>query len=461
MALVVTVVVLIILATVSIGMMFGDNGLVSKAEKSREYFLNDTKYTESSMTNIDKNINDIIKTTSGDLIVADGSWDGKVNAPKLTNGMTAIAWDNSNNEFKPKTNDEWYNYEEGKWANAKTEDGSYWVWIPRFEYKINDTTGGDYTKAGEIYVRFIDTNTKAGTEGYSTEEGITRSSDDYIIHPAFTDGEGKFDNGEWDSELSGFWVSKYKMSQVDSKGNNVKTTSTEIGNVGLSDNVKMVSKPGMSIWSNINVANCYTNSFKYDRNRESHLIKNSEWGALAYLTHSKYGRNGVQVSTNTIGVAGGGEGDTYKNQVSQNSTGNITGIYDINGGNFHKMAVFNSSYSGRIFDDKDSRDVEGNHFAKTGGKSTKYATAYSNSTDTVNGDYTVGDVSKIGDATEELWTSGQYSWFNDYAHFVFMGNPFLHRGGVGGWGDVDGIFSSVSNNGSCTGNDSFRVVLCI
>ena len=25
----------------------------------------------------------------------------------------------------------WYSYENRKWANAQTEDGSLWVWIPR------------------------------------------------------------------------------------------------------------------------------------------------------------------------------------------------------------------------------------------------------------------------------------------------------------------------------------------
>ena len=372
--------------------------------------------------------------------------------------MTPVAWDDSNNEYVPETNKEWYNYENSKWANAKTEDGSYWVWIPRFEYKITDTTGGDYTKAGKIDVRFIDINTKKGTDGYQTVDGITRSNDEFIIHPAFTDGQGSFDNGEWDSELAGFWISKYKMSQVDANGINILTSSGDIGNVGLSDNVKMVSKPGMSLWSNINVANCYTNSYKYDRNKESHLIKNSEWGALAYLTHSKFGRDGQEVSINTTGYAGGGANEEYKKQVLQSSTGNITGIYDISGGNFHKVAAFNSSYSGYMFENV---DVEGNIFASTNGKSTKYATAYSNSTDTVNSDFSVGNVSRIGDAIQEVWVDGQYSWFNDYAHYVFMGNPFLHRGGVGSWGSLDGIFSSVSNNGSYTGNDSFRVTLCV
>ena len=36
------------------------------------------------------------------------------------------------------TNHNWYSYtkEKNNWANAKTEDGSLFVWIPRFAYKI-------------------------------------------------------------------------------------------------------------------------------------------------------------------------------------------------------------------------------------------------------------------------------------------------------------------------------------
>ena len=30
----------------------------------------------------------------------------------------------------------WYDYDKKQWANAKTLDGSYWVWIPRYAYKI-------------------------------------------------------------------------------------------------------------------------------------------------------------------------------------------------------------------------------------------------------------------------------------------------------------------------------------
>ena len=36
-----------------------------------------------------------------------------------------------------KEDKDWYSYENKKWANAETQDGSMWVWIPRYAYRIN------------------------------------------------------------------------------------------------------------------------------------------------------------------------------------------------------------------------------------------------------------------------------------------------------------------------------------
>ena len=51
-ALVITIIVLIILATVAISFAFGNNGLVNRAEDARDYYANDTKYTKESITNV-------------------------------------------------------------------------------------------------------------------------------------------------------------------------------------------------------------------------------------------------------------------------------------------------------------------------------------------------------------------------------------------------------------------------
>lgn len=59
-ALVITIIILIILATVAISFAFGSEGLVSRAEDAEKYYANDAKYTEDSLLNVDKYIQNIL-----------------------------------------------------------------------------------------------------------------------------------------------------------------------------------------------------------------------------------------------------------------------------------------------------------------------------------------------------------------------------------------------------------------
>ena len=91
----------------------------------------------------------------------------------------------------------WYDYKEKKWANIVTVNGNasaYWVWIPRYEYKLNNQT----KKAD---VKFIQI-------GEQADEG-------YEIPESFTFG-GK--------ELTGYWISKYELSNTDNGGFTVDIT---------------------------------------------------------------------------------------------------------------------------------------------------------------------------------------------------------------------------------------------
>ena len=91
----------------------------------------------------------------------------------------------------------WYDYVEKRWANVKTVANgqeAWWVWIPRYAYKINGTN--------DIEIIYIDLNNKPlDTEKYGNE-----LPSGYIPHPSFTT----------DEELKGIWVSKYKPSYIKS-----------------------------------------------------------------------------------------------------------------------------------------------------------------------------------------------------------------------------------------------------
>ncbi len=505
-ALVVTIVVLLILAGVSISLVLNNNGVISKAKDAKNQYAeaqtNEEKHFNEVTDWIDTKVGDITggsgtvtekpETTTPDTSVSFSTAYGRIDVvwldknnnvinnplePVMMSGMTKVAW-NGTEEITPSTNTEWYSYtaqtgttdgKTSKWANAKN-DGSYFVWIPRYAYRITYYSGQSSTDATGYYDGFGMWSATDKKVKYALDTGaktVVSNGKSYIVHPAF---ETDINLGGWDSQLSGIWVAKYEMS-METIGGHKETESTNVGNVTTSSTVRAVSKPGVSSWRNINIGNVYTNSYNYDRYKESHLMKNSEWGATAYLTHSQYGRNGNEIDINNSSsfITGNGGGSTsassasgttnaYNTENGQkvSTTGNIYGIYDMSGGAWEYVAVFN---------DEDANNDEtsyGSSFAGTTKPSTKYATKYSNNGDT-SGTllYTVG---KTGDSTKEVYTgSGTANWFNDCSYFASDANPFFVRGGdyKNGYygGSNAGVFSSSGHAGYYGSDISFRVVL--
>ena len=388
----------------------------------------------------------------------DGSYDEnkKVNTPKLGSDMELVVYENG--KWVTDETNAAYSYvaqtgttEDGgtsEWANAKvTIDGveSYFVWIPRYAYKID-------TINHVIDVKFIKgTGTEAtdGTPCKYADDSSLNTSTDYIIHPAFTTNADL--GGGWSTELPGIWIGKYESSLVNkSDSSYITTSSSDIGNILLSNNTDkaIAVQPNMSSWRYCTIGNMYTNALAYSPNLNSHMLKNSEWGAVAYLTHSQYGRNGTEIAINNssnyiTGTSGGtanasSSDATYAyndttNGVLASSTGNVYGIYDLSGG----VGEYVAAYYG-----ESSYLATGSSFANET-SDRKYSTVY-------------GDSGITGDATTE--TSG---WNGDYALFVDSVSPFFKRGGDYVSGSSAGVFYFYSDNGNSGGYYSFRVSLAI
>ena len=347
-----------------------------------------------------------------------------VNTPNIGDNMQLVVFDEDTSKWVEDTTKEAYSYKDtategansSEWANAKvTIDGidSYFVWIPRFAYKINGTN--------DIDVKFINGTGKTTVDGieckYASENP---TADDYIVHPAFTDEE---ENGGWDSPIAGIWVGKYETARSDTVGSTQGSATT------------LKVQPNVTSYRNETIANMYTYSLAYAPNLESHMLKNSEWGAVAYLTESQYGRNGTEVTINNNGTTyftGGGENNAYVTNTNQSSTGNVYGIYDLSGNAYEYVAAGYSNQS----------DIE------TTSGSTKYATVYGGTN--VSTDY------KYGDATYE--TSG---WNSDSANFALSGDPFFVRGGSYNYGANAGVFNFVGDGGGAFGSVSFRLALVV
>ncbi len=98
---------------------------------------------------------------------------------------------------------QWYNYDEQKWANIVVRDNgceTYYVWIPRYMYKITDTENQ------RVDAKFVDLSNVWTDE---TGKEINLNNTEYKLPEAFTWEDP--DNPNDKIQLTGFWTSKYKL----------------------------------------------------------------------------------------------------------------------------------------------------------------------------------------------------------------------------------------------------------
>ena len=136
-ALVVTIVILIILAAVSMNMVLGDQGIFKKAQQAANS-MHDTEINTQVSFNI---LTSEMEQTLAGTTIPDVQQE-KPNPPEQIAGMTPIKFTEPTSstmgsvEETNWSDDTWYDYSQKKWANTKSADGSMWVWIPRYAYKI-------------------------------------------------------------------------------------------------------------------------------------------------------------------------------------------------------------------------------------------------------------------------------------------------------------------------------------
>ena len=472
--LVFTLVVLVIIAAVSVSLLQGPQEakqeLIKQDNIINEFYEEQNQIQNELVNEIGSDYNSIDKNVTvgndTDLPVSSSTedWDGSVNKPHLLANMTAFYYNESGDEVNLTSSssqaewNKWYDYSAQKWANAKTSDGSYWVWIPRFAYKItNEINDG---AARNISIIFVDNKNRNGSEKFSMEypEAINVEMTDYVVHPAFGTN---LENGGTNTHKSGFWVAKYEMSMEKSDNGGASWYYADgvnalTKNAGNTTSVRAVSKPGVSSWRNITIGNAYSNSFYYNREADSHMMKNSEWGAVAYLTHSVYGRDGVEVAQNTSSTYVTGTGG-----VDASSTGNYYGVYDLSGGAFEYIAAYILNETGAEY-----RSAYGSSFA-TVTTSTEYVTIYpyNSTSDTSNdnwSEYNKYRTTRFGDAVLETSTvgSGYNAWNGDEIVYPYADRPFGIRGGVyDSAEDAAGMFMFGRTSGSNGENYTFRTVM--
>ena len=371
------------------------------------------------------------------------------NKPVLASNMIPVYYDETNSVWKKADKDNsqkdyrWYSYEssgeyKGMWANAVTvkdtnrqtylnatpgttismdDITTMWVWIPRFNAVTpSNYNGGTKDNPGAIDVSFVKQN----------ETAID----------AFTFGT---------KELSGFWYGKFEVG-----GTLASSCTNETCNVS-----NIVVKPNMTSLRSQKVSSYFfasrsmeqpNNSFGFINSEvDTHMSKNNEWGAVAYLTHSIYGRCTDSTTCTEVGInnngsyitgygapAGSKYNDTngaYNTSLGKDAstTKNIYGIYDMSGGAYeYVMGVYNKAigYSG---------------FSSL--PDTKYYNNYTGS-------------SYTGHALDE--TAG---WYSDDAYFPNMSVSWFLRGGHYGNSTIAGVFDFHRGNCQLDSNYSSRFVI--
>lgn len=204
------------------------------------------------------------------------------NPPKLEKGMTGIYWDENGVEktIENISDGNWYNYSKSdfRMANAKTEDGNYWVWIPRYIYK-QTTEGIDIEFVNGI--NNIPTNNKAMI-GYEVQKSFQ-------------------ENGE----IEGFWIAKFQI--------NIKDEEINI-------------KPGKTL-TVTSLENAKNNYKKYiNKNLNMDIMSEEEKNAALVMSTAV----GIDVANDLVHYAGGSpDEEKFKENIKYSSTNNIFGIYDL------------------------------------------------------------------------------------------------------------------------------------
>ncbi len=418
--------------------------IIEPEEEKKE--INDIKentYTfEELKINIEYKIKVIVKNKVGLTKEIKNTIKTLTPAEPELEGMIPVVYKNNNWIMVDTTKDKWYDYENQEWANAvilnegitkttgqtlnlETDVRAMFVWIPRYEYKI--------VSKNNIEINFIPKDVVYENKNNSG----------YRVHPAFT-----FDS----QEQSGIWVGKFETSHA-------TLSSTVENNLGCVDN-NCANADGLRILPNVkslrynNVSNMFYAVQSMD-NRLSisgdlHMMKNSEWGAVAYLAQSKYGIN-KEIEINDSSTYLTGDGD-YVINVAQSTTGNITGIYDMSGGAWDGvMGYYEPAYSTNPDlnlpwgSNKNTNDA-----GFTAQIPLKYYDSY---TGTIPSNACNGIC--YGHALSET-----ASWYGDYAALVSSAAPWFNRGGCStGDGASAGVFASLINGGGTHVHLSFRIVI--
>ena len=382
------------------------------------------------------------------------------------------------------------NYRESGIDIPRNQIKGYWVYIPRYAYRVQrrDASKNSEVSAQNFDIVFETKDTPKKTPAACSGNYLscsnstypnTTSQDDplnsqtgWATHPAFTWGS---------EELNGFWIGKFEttgsIKDPTVLPNQYHKANEYIG--VFYDIAKSIGQPDPN--------NTYGNGTATTSNAHnltilsSHMLKNSEWGAVAYLASSKYGagitngQSNVQINSSSDDSTGSDDGDgkdsasitgcgpssngstgtyscsgnishQYQSDIGQlaSTTNNEYGVYDMSGGAYEYVM---GNYSTNL-----SQSSGSTSYMKTAVKP-PYVDIY-NIDSNISCTWNTSGSGCGGHALFE--TAG---WGGDFSYFVDSSVPWFGRGGNWSNGTGAGVFGSGYNNGYYYYGSGFRVAL--
>lgn len=375
----------------------------------KDYTLEYNRYT----VNYDEEIKDVSITKDGKVLepVANDIYKEELlmgNDPVLKDDLVPVLISETGEVTIASLSNDWYNYSEKRYANAVILDKSvsvspgnrveedeikaYFVWIPKFSYKI-------------------DVDNETVDISFEVKE-------DHIEHPTFTS--------------TGIWVGKFETGDEE------------------------VVKPNVESLRNVSISEAHTIAYNYYREFDSHMMKNTEWGAVAYFSSSVYGNEDITLNESEY-ITGSGVGTLYNTQnPTQSTNGNITGIYDMAGGSWEFMMAVVSDSLGNPVAGVSSIQTSGFNGLNT----IDYTKVEENLDfpDSKYYDLYESGTNLLGDATRELKVLGNTGWNSDIIYNAVSNYPFYERGGDYTGKEKAGIFRSRGCSGNA-GDATFRIIL--
>ena len=388
----------------------------------------------------------------------------------------------------------------------------YYVWIPRYKYELWNVNGENKYPNGTSSESAI--NIVFESKDKETSNGTKNG--EWLTHPAFTS-----------FNTNGIWVGKYETSyDEETYTDSSKFLTTNPNYASATNASNIIIKPNVRSLTNKNVSTFYTLGRGINESLNSHMMKNSEWGAVSYLTYSLYGKctetgceevylnnvntgylnstkkfdNQWDYSGSITGCSASSVSSTVNSNKSScesgyayneinnkaSTTGNISGIYDISGGNWEyvmgvikdsngnpisgRNSKYNSGFNGTYGCPTCDSDTSGLTSLTTGinfPTDTRYYDLYApNSTELGDDTWYKYENGRLGDATKEIAVSKSNAssgdrglWYSDYAHFPTTSYPWFARGGRFVNGTGAGVFLFARVYGHANSNGTFRVVL--